>query len=241
MQASEGLKKVAAMGSAANAIRFMRKTGIRAFAKELRRRAYSAYWERRLNVATADLDSSQMQEHRTDAKEYFPIGYEHVFWALSRIPFPEQEIVFVDFGAGRGRAVAAAASRRFKRVIGVEFDQKLVEAARKNIAGMKARKAGEVLIHAGDAMEFMLPDDANVIYFFNPFEGETLACVTAKLKAFQAEKQRELFVIFFNHKHFEHLVRNEKWITTLEVREFYPSTSCALYRVRGTGTSTFGV
>ncbi|HSR08148.1 MAG TPA: hypothetical protein VLM42_13430, partial [Bryobacteraceae bacterium] len=52
-----------------------------------------------------------------DAVGYSALEYEYLLWALPAIPFPAEEVVFVDYGAGKGRALAAAAAYPFRKVI----------------------------------------------------------------------------------------------------------------------------
>lgn len=78
--------------------------------------------------------------------------------------------VFVDIGAGKGKACIYAATR-FARVIGVEYAAPLLDDAREN-----ARRAGlsnVEFIHA-DAAQYDLPDEPALVFMFNPFDGVIL-------------------------------------------------------------------
>ena len=127
-------------------------------------------------------------------------------WALPAIPFAAEEVVFVDYGAGKGRALAAAAAQPFRKVIGVEISGELVEIARDNLARLKRRRAGHVEIHHADAAAFAVPDDANVFFFFNPFGGATLARVVERIRESWMAHPREVFFIYFNHGRFDECI-----------------------------------
>jgi SAM-dependent methyltransferase len=185
------------------------------FANRVRHRIYTGYCERKLGVST-----------RGHSAGYSALEYEYLLWALPAIPFPAEEVVFVDYGAGKGRAVAAAAARPFRKVIGVEISGALVEIARRNLARMKGRRAGGVEIHHADAAAFAVPDDANVFFFFNPFAGETLARVVERIEESWRAHPRELFFIYFNHGRFDECIATRPWL-----RKIHETSFCGFYRL----------
>jgi len=200
--------------------------------KELRHRFYTRYYERSLGVDTGgwilekDLDYTS-----PDGKPYAPIGYEHMFWALGRIPLPAGEVEFVDIGCGKGRAILAASMYPFRRVTGVEMSPSLAAAARRNIAAMKGRRAQLTDVANVNALEFEIPPTANVFYFFNPFDGDTMRQMVARIRTSFESHPRPGFVIAFNHKHFDAAVAGQPWIRKVYTGEFYPQYGVALYRI----------
>jgi SAM-dependent methyltransferase len=192
-----------------------RKMFFMGFANRVRHRIYTGYCERKFGVSTGG---------RTT--EYSALEYEYLLWALPAIPFPAEDVVFVDYGAGKGRALAAAAARQFRKVIGVEISGELVEIARGNLARLKRRRAGGVEIHHADAAEFAVPDEANVFFFFNPFGGETLARVVERIEQSSLAHPRELFVIYFNHGRFDECIATRPWL-----RKVHETSFCGFYRL----------
>ena len=73
---------------------------------------------------------------------------------------------FIDIGAGKGKACIYAASR-FQSVIGVEYSHDLVKTARLNFSRAGIRNV--MLIHT-DAAQYDIPEGANLIFLFNPFD-----------------------------------------------------------------------
>ena len=73
------------------------------------------------------------------------------------------ETVFVDLGAGMGRAVLLASELGFKAVVGVELHPTLARIALKNVAlwhsagGSTGRSTTPIRVVEGDAAEFALP------------------------------------------------------------------------------------
>ena len=156
---------------------------------------------------------------------YSALEYEHILWALPAIPFPPAEVVFLDYGAGKGRALAAAATHPFRKVIGVEISETLVRIARRNLARMKHRRAAHVEVHLSDAAMFPVPADANVFFFFNPFAGETLREVVQRIHQSWCSHPRDLFVIFFEHGEFDQRLQGHPWL-----RKVHETSFCGLYR-----------
>jgi SAM-dependent methyltransferase len=197
------------------------------FARRFQHRIYTWYHDVKFGVSTGGLiEAADLGAKNQDATGYSALEYEYLLWALPAIPFPAEEVVFVDYGAGKGRALAAAATHPFRRVIGVEISGELVQVARRNLAGMKRRRAQCVEIHHADAALFEVPDDANVFFFFNPFAGETLARVVQRIEQSWMAHPRELFFIYFNHGRFDECIATRPWL-----RKIHETSFCGFYRL----------
>ena len=195
------------------------------FARRVRHRIYTGYCERKFGVSTRGLiQARELGVENADAVGYSALEYEYLLWALPGIPFPAEDVVFVDYGAGKGRALAAAAAYPFRKVIGVEISGELVEIARRNLARLKRRRAGCVEIHHADAAAFAVPDDANVFFFFNPFGGATLARVVERIRESWTEHPREVFFIYFNHGRFDECIATQPWL-----RKIHETAFCGFY------------
>jgi SAM-dependent methyltransferase len=105
--------------------------------------------------------------------------------------------VFVDFGSGKGRAVLAAARLPFKRVVGVEVSEVLTEVAGRNVERSAHRlRCRDVDLVRADALEFQIPDDVTVAYFFCPFTGSVFRAVIERLIASYDRSPRRLRVVY---------------------------------------------
>jgi len=192
-----------------------------------RHHLYTWYCERKFGVSTGGL--IQPRDHgveNRDAIGYSALEYEYLLWALPAIPFAPGNVVFVDYGAGKGRALAAAAMHPFQKVIGVEISGALVEIARRNLARLKRRCAGQVEIHHADAAAFPVPDDANVFFFFNPFAGATLARVVERIQQSWTAHPRDMFFIYFDHGAFDRCLEGQPWLQKVHETSF-----CGFYRL----------
>ena len=198
-----------------------------------RHRFYAWYFDRKLGVETTGwIEREDLDYQHPDTKPYGPIGYEHLSWALSKIPFPANQVEFVDFGAGKGRVLVYAGMRPFRSVTGVELSAALASSAKKNVAmAQRHFRAQKVTAVEGDATRFPVTPTANVFYFFNPFDGPTLATVIENIRASVEQHPRPVFIIYFNHEHMERLIAGKSWIRKVYDGFFYPNYYCGLYRI----------
>jgi SAM-dependent methyltransferase len=90
---------------------------------------------------------------------------------------------FIDIGCGKGSVLlTAAADRRFKRIIGVEYSAALSQIAKNNIEQYRGRlQTHKIDVITGDAAEFQFPDGPLMVYFFNPFRDVTMDAVLKNL------------------------------------------------------------
>ena len=110
--------------------------------------------------------------------------------------------VFIDVGSGMGRVVYQAAKFPFKRVIGLEIAEELNRVARYNIDHNRDRLTCQnVELVTEDAVNYQVPDDLTVAYFYNPFEGPFFARVVDNLIASLDRNPRQLRIIYYLPKY----------------------------------------
>jgi SAM-dependent methyltransferase len=217
-----------------NALVFLREFGLRGFVQELLYRLVNHYYERRLGVETGGMvELPALGIHNNDSIEYVPIGYVALYRALDRIPLPAHGISFLDYGCGKGRALVIAGTFPFRKIAGVEISEQLAEAARSNIQKMRRRRAQIIEITNSDAVDFRVPDDANLIHFFNPFVGKSLEIVIGNILASHAANPRTIYIIYFNKVHFERIINDKGYrsIRPIHSSHFYPNYSCGIYEL----------
>src|SRR5262245_38553083 len=76
-----------------------------------------------LGVGSLDIPDSQM-EH---SMQYGALSEEEFIRIMNELPIDWRDLVFVDLGSGKGRALLLASRYPFKRVIGVEISRVLHE------------------------------------------------------------------------------------------------------------------
>lgn len=144
--------------------------------------------------------------HWQDCHDYRPSTIAHFRALLDSLPVGPAD-VFVDYGAGLGRTLALAAEYPFRRLIGVEIAPALVARARANLArALAPARLAEVELWQGSAADFALPDDATVLYFYNPFHGAVLRRTFEDIRRSLRAAPRRLTIAFNNPVHAAHVV-----------------------------------
>jgi SAM-dependent methyltransferase len=120
---------------------------------------------------------------------------------LDALPPAARAARFVDFGCGKGRVLLLAAEAGFTQLTGVEFDPALAQAARWNLlrrARPGSTSRSEVLTM--DATRCAIPEEPAVLFFYNPFGGETLRQVVANIARRARASREPLWVVYLNPK-----------------------------------------
>lgn len=131
---------------------------------------------------------------------YLPTPRLVVKWILNGLNTDLSRFVFVDFGSGRGRVLLAAAEKPLNRVIGVEFCEILDGEAKQNISKYPAHLLAceKVESHCMDAVNFKLPDNDCILYFFNPFDAVIVDTVVRNAIRDSKKNNNRLIVVYFN-------------------------------------------
>ncbi|MEO6452577.1 MAG: class I SAM-dependent methyltransferase [Ginsengibacter sp.] len=110
----------------------------------------------------------------------------------------------VDYGCGKGRVLVVAASYGFKKIIGIEFARELCEMAKKNILRLQYNFPEKFfnVIHA-DAVDYLIEDDINVFFFFNPFNEIVMLTVVKNILRSLKINPREVYAVYLNPVHKE--------------------------------------
>ena len=92
-----------------------------------------------LNAIEKDLDN---KEHSTF---YVPTPIIPFFKLVKKLTLPSNS-VFVDYGAGKGRAMILASECGFSKIKGLEFSLSLYELAQQNIQKYN-KKTGKIILN----------------------------------------------------------------------------------------------
>ncbi len=126
---------------------------------------------------------------------------------------------FVDFGSGKGRALAIASEHPFKKVVGVEFVvemHRVAEANMAKIAEAYPERRGVFELHCADAVGWSadaLPEGNLVLYFYAPFQPELMAQVLGNIARDIARRPRDLHLIFTGNRAGLHLIEEQTFLT----------------------------
>lgn len=137
-------------------------------------------------------------------------------WQKSSPCAPVEELVFVDVGAGMGRAMLLASELPFRRVEGIELNPVLAGIAKRNAAKWRAagRARARMRVTCGDAVEFGFPKGPCVVFLFNPFGASVMRRLLLRLaEAFQ-DRPGELDLLYVNHEQ-EHVFEAQRGFVRL--------------------------
>lgn len=177
----------------------LRVLAIPRFVYRLARRALeSLLYERRLGVETAPLRTAPADLPKSERTAYHPSRWRHLHRVL-RDETIEPTDVFLDLGAGLGRAVIQAVELPFARVIGVEIEPGLSAVASSNLEQVRSRwRCRHAEIVTADASTFQIPDDVTVIYLYNPFTGSVFQRVVDNVLASLRRNPRQARIVYTN-------------------------------------------
>lgn len=158
----------------------------------LQQRAFDLY----LGTSTGgrgDLDDLGL---RRDSFPYEGSQWPAVSRALAELR-PNDSEVFVDFGAGKGKALVMAGRLPYRRVVGVEIDSELANAARRNIVQAHRRlRAGVVECEVASVLDWKFPDDASTVFMYNPFFGQTFRAALSQVFDSYDRNPRKLHIVY---------------------------------------------
>lgn len=153
--------------------------------------------ERYYGISTLQIDIQDL--HLDDNHHYQGASYFVLNQTLSQLPIEAQKTVFIDFGAGKGRALVVGASKHFAQVIGVELSKDLCQVAHQNIAKVQHRYPHTHFeIVNTDARTYALPNNANVLFFFNPFGASVMQQVINNIQQSVQKHPRPLYIVYVN-------------------------------------------
>jgi hypothetical protein len=136
--------------------------------------------------------------NRRFGHDYRPVHRLSFDAAMAELPERFEEFTFVDYGAGRGRALLLASMHPFRRIVGVEFASELHDDANMNIAQFprSLMKCRDVECRLMDAIDFAIPNEKCVLFFNDPFDDEVLTIVLERIAASYRAQPRRMYLVF---------------------------------------------
>ncbi len=116
---------------------------------------------------------------------------------------------FIDFGAGKGRALMMATAYPFGAIIGVEFARELWDAGQDNLAKVAGRLPGtdRIALILADAADYELPGGPLILYLYNPFDAPIIEAVARKALASWHDDPRPVLATYLNPVHLDAWLR----------------------------------
>ena len=172
-------------------------------------------WDKLLHIQTTGRDEANADAYH---HPYEPTPY-CVLERLADSGFFGNGDVVLDYGCGKGRVGFFLACRTGARTIGIEYDDRIYGAAMENQGSAVPKAKAEFVL--AKAEEYAVPSEVNRCYFFNPFSGEILHKVMARIIESWYDHPREIF-LFFYYPADEYL----SCLMTEEELEFYDEIPC---------------
>lgn len=121
-------------------------------------------------------------------------------WSDEYAEHSMEETVFLDIGAGKGRAMMLASMYPFRRVVGVELHPALAAVARKNIEVWEETYAdvAPMRLVEDDVMRLRFPVGPCLVFLFNPFDAVMMDRFLLRLSRVFAGRSGELDVLYVN-------------------------------------------
>jgi SAM-dependent methyltransferase len=145
---------------------------------------------------------------------------------------------FVDVGSGAGRvALAASWLFRCRRVIAIERDPRLHDAAVRNLQTCRPSLRTPVELMNGDALTWALPPEVSVIFLYNPFSGQQFRELVGRVLESLDRSPRRLRLLYANPVEAEFLAGIARFELIDVLRAWRPRSDWA----RTTSVNVYGV
>jgi SAM-dependent methyltransferase len=179
-------------------------------------------------------------------------------WLQRTAPQPIERTVFLDIGAGKGRAMLLASQFPFLRVEGVELNADLAAIARANISlwhnDLQANALSPLSLHHADATTDPLPAEPTLAFLFHPFELPILRRFLRHVEKSISNNPRPFDLFYVNAEHDSYLDHHPAFtrlwtglvpmtpadhaadLAAIAQQKEYGSTGdelCAIYRYKG--------
>ena len=148
-------------------------------------------WDRLLQIRTSGRDDSHADQYRYP---YEPTPY-CVLERLADSGYLRKGNTLLDYGCGKGRVEFFLSWQTRCRSIGIEYDERIYEKAVEN--QKRAAAAGRVTFELVNAEQFQVPEEADRVYFFNPFSLEILQKVISRIIDSYYTAPREILLFFY--------------------------------------------
>jgi SAM-dependent methyltransferase len=174
--------------------------------KQLRRAQSRSDFDQRHNVDTdGDFDDwtylSDLQIESPNwiyGNNYCGIEPERFRAIMDELDIGLNKFTFVDFGSGKGRALLLASEFPFRKIAGVEFSQELHSAAERNIRNYQSasKKCSSIKSVCEDFVDYELPPEPSVFFFFDPCAREVLERLFLRVKKSLQDCPRKSYLIY---------------------------------------------
>ncbi|MBO5574189.1 MAG: methyltransferase domain-containing protein, partial [Clostridium sp.] len=147
-------------------------------------------WDKLLGIKTSGRDDSHSDQYRYP---YEPTPYS-VLERLAASGYIGKQNIFLDYGCGKGRVSFFISYQCRCKTIGIEYDDRIYEAAVRNKENAVSGNRVELLHARAETYGVM---DVDRVFFFNPFSVEILKSVMGRIRESWYGNQRQIFLFFY--------------------------------------------
>ncbi len=220
-----------------NAVHLLKTEGVLPTVRSLLQRAQMRWNEWRFRIRTDGyIELSEFGVYNDECRSYSPTSYADFSTIMRALDIDPRQHVFLDYGAGMGRAMILAATYPFKRVLGVDIVPDLTAIATNNFARCRRQlQCRDIGITTADATLYQIPHDVTVFYIANPFNGEVLAAVLRNIRDFAGAAPRPLLVVCNvpPRSAFENQIRMHPWLELQRDLPLQNARRCLVFRAPG--------
>jgi len=148
-------------------------------------------YDRLLKIKTTGRDDSYATQLRYP---YEPTPYS-VLERLANSGLIRKKNVLIDYGCGKARVPLFLSYQTRCRSIGVEYDEIIYSEAKKNLETAVYSMRTDVINQSAE--EYPVPEEADRIFFFNPFSVQILKKVIENVRESYEKKEREILLFFY--------------------------------------------
>ncbi len=149
------------------------------------------HWDELLNIKTSGRDDTIANQFNYP---YEPSPYR-VLERLGKSGYIGKKNVLLDYGCGKGRVDFYLSYETRCQVVGIDYDERMIEVARTN--KKRSYSGNRVEFVCANATSYDVPTTIDRCYFFNPFSVEILKGATEKLLESYYERPREMLLFFY--------------------------------------------
>jgi SAM-dependent methyltransferase len=120
---------------------------------------------------------------------------------LQSLPITDHsDYTFIDIGSGKGRMLLLAAEYPFRKIIGVEFATELHQIASRNLKTYRnpKQKCFDITSVNEDALQFPLPNEKLVLYFFFPLRRPLMMQMVERIDQSIEANPRDVIIALMN-------------------------------------------
>ena len=177
-----------------------------------------------VSVGALDIASNKV-EH---SNRYEAVAPEAFHAIMRDLPIAHEEFIFIDIGAGKGRALLLAAKFPFQQIVGVDISERLTQIALNNIRlfSDETQQCHEIRVICKDAASYELPLSKTVLYLYNPFDEHVMKTVLTNIERSLNACPRKIYVAYQQYLH------RSLWDRSDYFQLIKKTDTCLLYETR---------